>query len=146
MSAQRLCLLALLPLLLMGIPGCGEPAANAEGARAGRTRPSGPPPPEPGTFRGEVVDLGCYLRQGGRGSIHLPCAQACLKLGRPAGLLTEEGEVLLLVVETGVTVDLPSLAARVCDVKGSRVHRSGMRGILVEGISRVALSAPAPGG
>lgn len=144
MPAKRFFLLTLALLPVVGIAGCG--GAASEGDRAGRVRPSGPPPPEPGTFRGEVVDLGCYLRQGGRGSVHLPCAQACLKLGRPAGLLTEEGEILLLIVEAGSVVDFPAFAAQTCDVRGSRVHRAGMRGILVEAVSRVLLSDPAPGG
>ena len=133
----------LVPALLLG-GGCGSPQAPS-----GRHTPlkvTGPPVPEPGVVRGEVVDMGCYLRQGARGSAHQPCAVACLKRGLPAGLLAETGELFLLVPEAGgaVPVDFSPYAARCCDVQGDVVRRAGMRAILVKALAVVESVSPAP--
>lgn len=51
------------------------------------------------TVKGEVLDLSCYMNNGdkGRGMVHKVCTIKCLQRGLPAGLLTEDGQVYLLV-------------------------------------------------
>ncbi len=118
------------------LAGCGgtepEPIHEPLG-RAGQA-------PDPGAFRGELVDLGCYLRQGARGEAHRACAVACLRNGAPAGLLTESGEVLLLLQDPKLTerIDFAALAARRCEVQGALLRRGGLRGILVRAIEQEA--------
>jgi hypothetical protein len=133
----------LVSALLLG-GGCGSPEEPS-----GRHTPrgvTGPPAPEPGVVRGEVVDMGCYLRQGAHGSAHQPCAAESLKQGSPAGLLGETGELFLLIPEAGGAskVDFSHYAARLCDVHGDLVRRAGIRGILLKAIEVVEPPAPAP--
>ena len=44
------------------------------------------------TFKGEVVEISCYSKQGvakGTGAAHVACAIDCAKQGKPLGLLTD---------------------------------------------------------
>lgn len=128
-------------LALAALSGCGgEPSVPPRAAPRG---PAGPAAPERGVFRGEVVELACFLRQGARGEAHRPCAAACLKRGSPAGLFTETGELYLLLPPVEGGVDLAAAAGRLCDVEGDLVRRSGMRGVLVRRLTAVPAS-PAP--
>ena len=130
---MRLLLLACLALHSAGCSlGEGEPR------RTDRSLPPGPPAPAPGAYTGEIVELGCYLRQGARGPDHRPCAQARLKRGQPAGLLTDSGELYLLIPDSGMKdpVDLSALAAERCAVEGDAVRRAGVRALLYRSLSR----------
>src|ERR1041385_5333781 len=49
------------------------------------------------TVQGEIVDMACYMAKGSKGSAHKACAQMCAKKGVPIGLLTDAGEVYLLL-------------------------------------------------
>lgn len=49
------------------------------------------------TVKGEVVDMACYMAKGSKGAAHKACAQLCAKRGVPIGVLTEEGELFLLL-------------------------------------------------
>lgn len=51
------------------------------------------------TLTGEVLDLSCYLQMGKRGESHRACGALCVANGEPAGLLTKEGKVYMLVAE-----------------------------------------------
>src|SRR6266571_4351107 len=48
---------------------------------------------------GEVVDLACYMvhPQSSVGAGHKKCAEVCLKKGLPAGLLTADKQLYLLL-------------------------------------------------
>lgn len=87
--------------------------------------------------------LPCYLQLGASGESHRPCAEACLKRGVPAGLLMDDGQVLVLLPEVGPSgmPDFPALAARRCRVEGAVVRRGGLLGLVVRSIAPVA-SAP----
>ncbi len=135
---------ALLVLTLLTGAGCG--------GDPGPDRPERPPlpspvadPVDPGVFQGEVVALGCYLRQGAKGEAHRPCAEACLKQGMPAGLLESGGKVLLLVpAAPGSGPDLSAYAARNCEVRGKLLNRAGMWAVEVATISRLPVPSGAP--
>src|SRR5215212_9425151 len=49
------------------------------------------------TLKGEVVDLWCYLEGGDHGAEHKKCAVTCAKAGNPVALLTEKGDIYILV-------------------------------------------------
>ena len=125
------------------LAGCGE-ARLPDGPE----RPPLPPPiadpVDPGVFQGEVVALGCYLRQGAKGEVHRPCAEACLKRGMPAGLLREGQVLLLLPGAPGEGPDLSVFAAQACEVHGKLLHRAGMWAVEVASISRLPPPAPPP--
>ena len=79
MGLFRLCLL----LVLLGTT---SPAAEVEprGVRPGRLA----------DLQGEIVEVGCYLRDGHRGEAHKGCALACLQNGGQLGLLEDDSGVL----------------------------------------------------
>ncbi len=129
-----------LPLLVLAfvLVGCADPSPS--GRLPLRTATGVPRDPE--VFRGEVVDLGCFLRQGARGEAHRACAQACLKRGVPAGLITDDGEIHLLVPDLSVegkeVPDLSFFAADRCEVRGKILRRGPhFFGVLVESIVRI---------
>jgi hypothetical protein len=51
------------------------------------------------TVVGEIVDFSCYLQVGKHGEKHRDCAQKCLRAGQPIGLLTENGDMYMLMEE-----------------------------------------------
>lgn len=51
------------------------------------------------TLTGEVLDLSCYLQLGKRGPAHKACGALCVSHGEPAGLLTADGKVYMLLPE-----------------------------------------------
>src|SRR5579872_1990485 len=51
------------------------------------------------TVRGEIVDFSCYLEVGKHGEKHRFCAQRCLANGQPIGLLTQNGNLYMLMEE-----------------------------------------------
>ena len=73
------------------------------------------------TIVGEVIDQGCFLRQGARGADHQECAARCLRNGNPAGVLTDEGEVYTLATSAAA---FEGFAAKRIRVAGKRVDRS----------------------
>jgi hypothetical protein len=86
------------------------------------------------SMSGEVVDLACYLSKGSKGTRHKACAQMCAKKGMPLGLLTESGDVYLLIEDH----DNPSpyesvkeLAGEQAQVAGKKFTKGGMQSILV---------------
>jgi len=52
----------------------------------------------PKTVTGEVVDLGCYLGSGMKGTGHKECASTCIAKGMPMGLLTSKGVLYVLTM------------------------------------------------
>ena len=110
--------------LLAGIAGFGL-IAQAEDKK------------EPVTIQGEVVDLACWLEDGKSGPEHAKCAQACIKGGTPAGILTDDGKVYLVIIhgKDGKS-PLDHVAARV-EVKGVVHERGGMMGILASSCKKL---------
>ena len=84
-------------------------------------------------YKGEVLDLSCYLKSGAKGADHAECAKSCVKSGQPMGLLTDDGKVLLLAsgedkekIET-----LKDLAGEMVEVKGTVAERDGISMLVV---------------
>src|SRR5712671_1233404 len=63
----------------------------------GTTSSFGEPKGETVTVKGEVIDVWCHLEGGDKGADHKKCAVTCAKAGNPIGLLTEKGDVYVLV-------------------------------------------------
>lgn len=90
------------------------------------------------SVEGEVVDLSCYLPKGSRGAAHKSCAQLCARRGLPLGVLTDGGDLFLLLEDH----DNPeayerakkSAGERVA-VTGKQVARDGMKGIVVGSVA-----------
>lgn len=54
---------------------------------------------QPLTLTGEVVDVSCYTQLGKRGEGHKACGAMCVATGSPAGLLTADGTLYILMPE-----------------------------------------------
>jgi hypothetical protein len=86
------------------------------------------------TLRGEVLDLTCYMTDGKKGPGHRACAKLCSKKGLPMGLLTDAGEVYLLIEnhdDPDPYDNLKPLAGTEVEVKGVKFSRDGMSSLMV---------------
>jgi hypothetical protein len=87
------------------------------------------------TVQGEIVDLACYLPKGSRGPAHKSCAQMCAKRGAPIAVLTDAGDLYLLVDDHNDPEPYQAakkLAGDRAEIKGNKYSRQGMAGIVVE--------------
>jgi len=85
---------------------------------------------------GEVVDLACYLSKGSKGKRHKTCAELCAKKGLPLGVLTESGDVYLLIEDhdnPGPYESVKGLAGDDAEVSGKKFTKGGVQSILVSG-------------
>jgi len=86
------------------------------------------------TVKGEVVDLWCYLEGGDHGAEHKKCATACAKAGNPIGLLTEKGDLYVMMGledhQPGKDVLVEKMAETV-SVTGTLVKKGGIQAIYV---------------
>ena len=94
------------------------------------------PAQEPVTVKGEIVDLACYLSKGSKGKRHKTCAELCAKKGMPLGVLTDAGDVYLLIEDhddPGPYDTVKGLAAEQAEVTGKKFTKGGVQSILVSG-------------
>ena len=93
------------------------------------------------TVRGEVLDLSCYLGHGAKGKKHQKCAKSCLvEKHVPAGLLTKDGDVYLLVEDhkhEKAFRPVARLAAEYVQVTGKKVKKGGLPAIMVHKIKKI---------
>ena len=86
------------------------------------------------TVQGEIVDMACYMSKGSRGSAHKSCAQLCAKRGVPIGVLTDGGEVYLLLDDHNNPdpyEDAKKLAGNRAEVNGKKFNKQGVASIVV---------------
>jgi len=95
---------------------------------------SGQPKGETVTIKGEVVDLWCYLEGGNHGAEHKACGVTCAKAGNPIGILTDKGEVYVVMGmedhQPGRDVLINKMAEAVM-VEGTLVKKGGTQVIYV---------------
>ena len=88
-------------------------------------------------IKGEVVDLWCYLEGGDHGAENKTCGIACAKAGNPIGLLTEKGEVYVVMGikdhQPGKDVLIEKMAETVT-VEGTPVKKGGTQVIYVSAV------------
>ncbi len=87
--------------------------------------------------KGEVVDLWCYLEGGDQGAEHKKCAISCAKAGNPIGLVTERGDIYVMMGikdhQPGKDV-LISKMAETITVEGNLVKKGGIQVIYVSSV------------
>jgi hypothetical protein len=86
------------------------------------------------TVTGEIVDLACYLSAGKKGPEHRSCAQMCAKGGVPMGVLTEAGELYLLIDDHANKKPYDAakkLAGSQAEISGKKFLKHGMASIMV---------------
>ncbi|HVP39205.1 MAG TPA: hypothetical protein VMS93_08485 [Candidatus Saccharimonadales bacterium] len=114
-------------LALIALPAVGQ----AKGAGKTATR----------TVKGEVVDTGCYMAKGAAatGEGHKECAGKCFANGMPAGLLTEKGELLLLLPDhqNGQPYkDALGMPGEQLEISGTMMTRNGMKALSVTAVKK----------
>jgi len=93
-----------------------------------------------GTWKGEVVDAGCYLGHGATGAKHKECALKCVANGMPMMLLGADGKAVLLTLNhdnADPYTQLKGWAGSMVEVTGTLSERGGVRGIDVTGAKLV---------
>ena len=97
----------------------------------------GQPKGETVTVKGEVVDLWCYLEGGDHGAGHKECAVSCAKAGNPIGLVTEKGDIYVMMGmkdhQPGKDVLISKMAETVT-VEGTLVRKGGTQVIYVSSV------------
>ncbi len=89
------------------------------------------------TLKGEVLDMSCYMGHGAKGKGHQQCAQMCLDKGLPAGLLTSEGDVYLLVEDHDKAKAYEKAIKHAADnieVTGKVINKNGVQALVVEDV------------
>jgi hypothetical protein len=104
--------------------------------------------PQPGkeiTVVGEIVDFSCYLQLGKHGEKHRSCGQKCVQNGQPIGLLTQKGELYMLMPEEHDPrrdggVDAKASASEhmghIVEVNGTEASVGAYHGIYVQGLTK----------
>jgi len=95
------------------------------------------------TMKGEIVEFSCYLQVGKRGEKHRACGQKCVNSGQPVGLLTEDGNLYMLMEEEhdprrdGQTSSFRKAAAdhmaHIMEVTGTHASHAGYSALYVQG-------------
>jgi hypothetical protein len=86
------------------------------------------------TVQGEVLDMACYLAKDKKGPEHKSCALLCAKAGKPIGVLTDAGEVYLLIDDHDNEEPyerLKKLAGSRAEITGQKFDKGGVAGIMV---------------
>lgn len=96
-----------------------------------------------GTWKGEVLDAGCYLGHGAMGPKHKECALKCAANGMPLMLMVDGKAVLLTLDHDNADPynSLKEMAGSVAEVTGTMFTRGGVTGIDVTGAKLVAAAA-----
>jgi hypothetical protein len=101
--------------------------------------------PNPGTMKtvtGEIVDFSCYLEVGKHGDKHRDCAQKCLRNGEPIGLVTQNGDLYMLMAEEhdprrdGMSAFRQAAidhVAQIMQVTGTATSVNGFNALFVQG-------------
>lgn len=82
------------------------------------------------TIQGEVVDMACWLEEGKMGPEHAKCAVSCVKGGTPAGIVTADGSVYLVVPHSGEGKHALAHVGKKVEIKGVIHERGGIKGII----------------
>ena len=89
------------------------------------------------TLKGEVIDLWCYLEGGDHGAEHKQCAVECAKAGNPIGLVTEKGDIYVMMGmkdhQPGKEVLIDKMAETVT-VEGTLVKKGGVQVVYVSSV------------
>ena len=106
---------------------------------------STPQPGKPVTVVGEIVDFSCYLQLGKHGEKHRACGQKCVQNGQPIGLLTQKGELYMLMPEEHDPrrdggVDAKASASEhmghIVEVNGTEAAVGAYHAIYVQGLTK----------
>ena len=90
------------------------------------------------TLKGEVVDQTCFLKdKANRGKDHEDCTESCMKKGRPAALVTEDGTVYTITGKYAESKNakLTPFASKMVEIKGDVSEDGGTKSINAESVA-----------
>jgi len=86
------------------------------------------------SVQGEILDMACYMAKGSKGAAHKACAVMCAKKGVPVGVLTDAGEVYLLLDDHNNPDPYDAakkLAGERAQIEGKKYDKQGVASIVV---------------
>ena len=92
------------------------------------------------TVSGKVLDTACYAA-GAHGPEEAGCTEMCLNMGVPASLLTDDGQVLVLMPDKADMEPFKSLSnhsAHQVKITGMVMERDGLKAMTVSGVEHVS--------
>jgi len=109
------------------------------GSDQGRNEESDKGKAEMTTLQGELVDLVCYLDQGAKGASHKACAAKCAGMNLPVGLLTNDGDLyLVLAADHKPTGDLcKGKMVNIVSITGKVADKGGLKAIFASEIKTI---------
>jgi hypothetical protein len=127
------------PMGKMGEPGDAWSATTMAAGVGGK-----PQAGKTATLVGEIVDFSCYLQLGKHGEKHRACGQKCINSGQPVGLLTEDGNLYMLMEEehdprrdgqtmSGFRKAAAEHTAHIMEVTGTLASHAGYSALYVQG-------------
>ena len=120
-------------------------AALALGSRVLRADAEAPKAEKPAdvTLSGTVVDMHCYVTHGASDAGHAGCANACISRGVPAGFLTDDGVLYVLLGQTphSVKETVKDMAGVPAKATGAPIDRGGVKGLQLKSIEKTGDSA-----
>lgn len=90
------------------------------------------------TITGEILDMSCYMTGDAKGKGHQSCAQGCLDKGLPAGIMSENGQVYLLLENHDLSdayKEAMKHAAQNVTITGQVNTKNGVQSLTVEKIN-----------
>lgn len=86
------------------------------------------------TVQGEILDMACYMAKGSKGAAHKACAVLCAKKGVPMGVLTDAGEVYLLLDDHNNPDPYEAtkkFSGERAEISGKKFNKQGVASIVV---------------
>jgi hypothetical protein len=96
------------------------------------------------TLRGEIVDMGCYTGHGARGADHKSCALKCIANGMPMGLLTDDDQLYVLIMNhdnADPFEKAKTMAAEMVEITGPVYEKNGTKSLEVTALTKVETAA-----
>jgi hypothetical protein len=94
---------------------------------------------KPVTLTGEVIDLYCYMDHSAMGAEHAKCATSCITKGIPAGFLTADGTMYIIIGKdhSPANAEVAAFAGKQSTITGKVLENKGMKAIELISIADV---------
>jgi hypothetical protein len=90
------------------------------------------------TVKGELVDQACFLKdKTNRGADHQDCTESCIKKGKAAAVVTEDGTVYTITGKfaDGKNAKLVPFASKMVEIKGDVTETGATKSINAESVT-----------
>jgi len=119
---KRILALALVAMMAMSAVAAAQEAAKEEAKKEEA---------KPVTMTGEILDLYCYMDHKATGPDHAKCATSCITKGLPAGFISADGVVYLLIGKDHEPVNamVAAFAGKKSTITGTVKEQGGIKAI-----------------